>query len=943
MMNCKGINFSSKKRMLMAAMVGMFLVGTPAKAQHYNPETAPLLNLEEARRLVDEGHFYGASKSLKAFEKNNPDLSSSELGEVEGLLLVCDYYLKTPGTADKIAEWAKNHPQHSMSERLQLLRSHLLVEEGKYADALEIMNSDLSDSNLGQRDSEENRLCRAIALINAEESIPVGERNYQIATELLQTLHDSKSHQMDIVYYEGYIKYAEGRYAEALEDFLLVSKNSDYEKNMPVYMADCYLHTGEPLKSLALLNNQLPIFNTQLSQIDAKYADEIHRIRGEAYYDTKNYTKAIEALGQYCYNVESPKRSALYKLGMSYFNIQEYQKAAPELSRSASVATDEMAQNAWLNAGISYIYSQNKKQAQIAFQQASEMNANAKYQEEALYNYALTLHEGNTMGFGESVNVFERFLNTFPNSQYASSVSKHLSEVYFSTKNYPAALASINKIKNPSKEILSAKQKILYNLGIQEFIAGNYKSSDSYTAQAIQLGSKEAYYLKGESEYRQGQYANAITDLRTFINGNSSTNANYNQALYTLGYAYFKQKQYGQAKTYFNSFVGRQGIQSKVKADALNRLADCQFVDRQYDEAYATYQRAIDTDKSLGDYSLYQQAFINGLKGNYDKKVEQLNQIGGEYAESEFGADALYEQGRAYLQTGAKQKAVETFASLINKFPHSQQARKAGNEMAMVYQEAGQTDVAIQSYLRVIDSYPNTHEAQVALDNLKAIYTQQGRVNDYVALAQKAGKSLSGDELDEMVANAANRSMNEGKYAEAYKYYSQLAQQTSSAGVQQNAYEGRLRSAFNAKDYEEVVSVANQMIMASKTSPELKAEAQLFRAESYLALGHAAEGVKDLQQLTDDHQTMYGAQATVRLAQYGYDTNQYVAAEQILQKFIDSGTTHQYWLARAFILLSDVYMKTDRQVEAKEYLLSLKSNYSGNEEINNMIKERLEK
>ena len=34
-------------------------------------------------------------------------------------------------------------------------------------------------------------------------------------------------------------------------------------------------------------------------------------------------------------------------------------------------------------------------------------------------------------------------------------------------------------------------------------------------------------------------------------------------------------------------------------------------------------------------------------------------------------------------------------------------------------------------------------------------------------------------------------------------------------------------------------------------------------------------------------------------------------------------------------------MKTDRKVEAREYLLSLKSNYSENEEINNMIKERL--
>ena len=153
--------------------------------------------------------------------------------------------------------------------------------------------------------------------------------------------------------------------------------------------------------------------------------------------------------------------------------------------------------------------------------------------------------------------------------------------------------------------------------------------------------------------------------------------------------------------------------------------------------------------------------------------------------------------------------------------------------------------------------------------------------------------------------------------------------------------EGSLRSAFSAKDYESTVNVATQIIRNGKSSPNLVAEALLYRAESYLALGNSPDGIKDLQNLSQDTKTIYGAQANVRLAQYAYDTFQYQAAEEILQKFIDSGTTHQYWLARAFILLSDVYMKTDRKVEAREYLLSLKSNYNENEEINQMIKERL--
>ena len=921
------------RRLIFIAFVAL---GMTASAQ----ETLPPLSLKgreltEAVRLMNDTHYYAASRSLQAY-LSQPMLSPAQQTTAEELSLVCDYYLQKPGTAEHIYDWLEQHPQALGAERLALLRANLMVKQEQYTAALSIYRRNMDRIyDMEQAELEETMICNAIALINND---CIDE-----ADAIIQSMQQCKTHQMDMVYCEGYIKYVRGDYKGALQDFEIVKNNTDYARNIPVYMADCYLHTGEPAKSLSLLNNQLPLFSKKLSDIDNKYTDEIHRIRGEAYYDQNNYTKAVEALGQYVYNVEVPRRTALYKLGMSYFNTQEFQKAANALSRSAATANDEMAQNAWLNAGISYVRSQNKKQAQIAFQQASEMTNDKKLQEEALYNYALTLHEGNTMGFGESVNVFERFLNMFPQSQYTSSVSKHLAEVYFTTKNYPAALASINKIQNPSQEILQAKQKVLYNLGVQEFIAGNYQASDTYTNQAMALGSHEAVYIKGESEYRQGKYNQAINDLKQYLGVTARNQNNYGQALYTLGYAYFKQKQYNNANTYFNNFIGTTTANNNktLKADALNRLADCLYTDRKYDEAYTIYQRALETDKQMGDYSLYQQAFIEGLRGNNQKKVELLSRMGGEYADSQYGADALYEQGRAYIQTGGKNQALQIFNQLIEKYPHSQKARSAGNEIGLIYFESGMTEEALKAYNRVIEAYPNTVEAQTALANLKDIYTDMGKVNEYAELARKAGKSMDGAELDQMINDAAVRSMNNGDYAKAYEYYNQLRQQTQSPEMLAGALEGGLRSAFSAKDHDAVVDIATLIIQDRKSSPSLVAEALLYRAESQLALGNAPDGIKDLQTLSEDTKTMYGAQASVRLAQYAYDTSQYQAAEQILQKFIDSGTSHQYWLARAFILLSDVYMKTDRKVEAREYLLSLKSNYSENEEINEMIKERL--
>ena len=260
-------------------------------------------------------------------------------------------------------------------------------------------------------------------------------------------------------------------------------------------------------------------------------------------------------------------------------------------------------------------------------------------------------------------------------------MSKHLTEVYFNTKNYKAALESINKIQNPSAEIRQAKQQVLYNLGLQEFNNGNYRQSDTYTAQAIDLGSKEAQYLHGESAYRQGKYSQAVTDLKSYTASKGGTN--YDQALYTLGYSQFKQKRYSAAKTPFQQFINGQhpSATRQQLADALNRYADCLYTERQYDEAYATYQRVIDTDPAQGDYAIYQQAFIEGLRGNYEKKVSLLDRLTssttGSTAQAQastptttspttaaIAIDALFEQGRAYVLQGNKQKALNTFTSL---------------------------------------------------------------------------------------------------------------------------------------------------------------------------------------------------------------------------------------------------------------------------------------
>ncbi len=62
-----------------------------------------------------------------------------------------------------------------------------------------------------------------------------------------------------------------------------------------------------------------------------------------------------------------------------------------------------------------------------------------------------------------------------------------------------------------------------------------------------------------------------------------------------------------------------------------------------------------------------------------------------------------------------------------------------------------------------------------------------------------------------------------------------------------------------------------------------------------------------------------------------------------MNALIDANPPHNYWLARGFILLSDILRSQGSDFEADEYLRSLRQNYPGTEsDIFRMIDERLQ-
>ena len=932
-------------------------------------------------------------------------------GDKEYARVCKEYELRSENSLELLEAYLKQYPDSRHANRIEAMMASVYFEEGKYPEAIALYRSCNLDA-LPDKERDEAALKLATSYLklgNLEEA--------KVWFTLLKEV--SKTHQADAVYNLGYIDYVEGRYDAALKTFTSLKNDDVYDALVPYYIGEIHLTRGEYKQADEVASDYLRHFAGHKDEA------EMNRIQGEARSAMKDYLNAIASLEAYVNAVPQPQRKAMYELGMSYYHTGAYSKATEMLGRT-TMEQDALAQNANLHMGLAYLQLKERNQARMAFEQASVADHDLAVKEQALYNYALCIHETSYSPFAESVTVFERFLNEFPASRYRERVNDYLVETYMNTRSYDAALKSIAKISKPGPRIMEAKQKILFRLGTQAFANARFEEALQYFNRSLEVGQynfatqADASYWRGEAYYRLKNYKAAGQDFRKYLElTKNKRSPEYGLALYNLGYTDFNQKNYQGALNWFGRFVNESVHDNKqVLADAYNRMGDCNFYARKFDDARRSYDKAEQVDPSLGDYSLYQEGFVKGLQRDYTGKIQSLNQLITNYPQSQYIDDALYEQGRAFVQLEDNANAIERFQALVKTFPQSNMARRAANEIGLLYYQDDKYPEAIAAYKEVIKNYPGSEEARLAQRDLKSIYIDLNKVDEYADFASTipGGANFDVNERDSLTYVAAERVYMRGEmtearnsfmkylqtfpegafslnanyyiglidynqqnyesasahlnkvleypdnkyseeammmsaemaylakdYARSLELYKLLKDRASTLERRQLAATGMLRSAAMTDNKEEVILAATAVLSDAKVAPELENEARHYRAKALVDVNQLSHAVEDWQVLAQDTRNVYGAEAKYQLAQYLFNAGKTAEAEKEVLNYLEVSTPHAYWLARSFVLLSDIYAKLDRKLEARQYLLSLKQNYQADDDIAGMIESRLEK
>ncbi len=988
----------------------LILCAQLAVSQRSEQFMSPSRFYKEAKTMYNNGNYAGCIDKINQYKKQqftDPDL----IREADYLLAASAYKQGRKDASSVLKDFLDTYPETIHYDEVCFMIGSTHFEQKDYKVAifwLEKANID----NLSLKNQEDYAYRMALSCLKSNKK-EEARRLFGILRTTGETYRDAAT------YYSAYIEYSDGNYKEALPLFNQLRNKKEFQPDVLYYIAQSNFIQGRYAQTV---KDAVELLNSHPSH---EYNQEISRIVGVSYFKESDYSNAAKYLLQYASSGGDLQRNDMYLLGMSYYNLKDYKSAVNYLVKS-NPSNDALGQNAYLYLGQSYLNVGDEKNALMAFESASRLNFDSQAKETAMYNYAMLLHKNSVSAFGESVSVLENFLNTYPKSIYADKVNDCLVDVYLTTKNYDTALRSIEKIKNPGRKILEAKQKIYYYLGTVSFTNADYVAAVNNLTKAIGMGDYAAderdksIYWRAESYYKQNQYDSAIKDYNAYLRTSQANSNLGNLSHYGLAYCYFEKRQYTTAQSEFNTYISKEkNTASNSFADAYARLGDCYFDQRQFVEAENAYSKSAELQPSLADYAAYQKGFVMGLQKNYKGKIAQMDQLIATYPDSRYITDASYEKGRAYVMLDNNAAAIQIFEKLLKQYPQSTLARKAGVQIGLLYFNQNDLQKSATAYKQVIESYPGTEEARVAAQDLKSVYVDMNDIQGYAEYVKTNGGVgkfevseqdsltylsaeklfLKGDEkqaqtalnkylqqfsegsfsvnahnylgaiyynqkdytrskaeyqhvisvgntefLEKALLHVAEIQYNTKEYKEALASYQRLKQVAESKSNKTIALLGLMRSGYQLNDYAEILNATTAISKESNVDPEVLVESRYYKAKAYLGLKETQKALPELIELAKDTRTVYGAEAKYLLAQAYYDAKSMDKAEKEVLDYIQKGTPHAYWLARGFVLLSDVNVAKGDTFQAKQYLESLQHNYKNtDDDIHTMIQERLSK
>ena len=331
-------------------------------------------------------------------------------------------------------------------------------------------------------------------------------------------------------------------------------------------------------------------------------------------------------------------------------------------------------------------------------------------------------------------------------------------------------------------------------------------------------------------------------------------------------------------------------------------------------------------------------------------------------------ASRLYPQiylklGLAYYNMNNNAEALNAYQKLINQYPRSAEADEALDNIKSIYVEEGRPNEYLALMKRAGKNISVSEADSLVYSSAELKYNNNncaGAItgfNNYLSQYPDGSYALdayflrsgcymkSKDYRNALTGYEAIIAKGQNKYAEksaleasrlyyfelqdypkAKTYFTRLRELATTQENQLEALRGLIRSFYQTKDFTEANAIAKELLTKKGLSTDDRSIANLVLGKSLQASNQYDEAITAFKSVAAINKAAWGAEARYEIAASYYKMNNLSAAEKAGLEVIKVTGSYDLWVAKAYILLGDVYMQQKDYFNAKATYQSVAAN-----------------
>ncbi len=710
---------------------------------------------------------------------------------------------------------------------------------------------------------------------------------------------ETKSRQRDENYMLGYCYYVTGQSQAAVEPLENASKgNDELAQNAYYHLADSYIKVGDKNKARVAFEAASDMDHNPEIKEDALF--NYAKITYELSYSPFNET--IKAFDKYISLYPNSERNdAAYDyLVKVYMSTSNYKDAVASIEKIK--VKSQSIKKAWQRVtffrGLELFNNLDYRTAINYFDQslaAGEFNQELK----AAAIFWKAESEYRLEDYTQAITGFNRFLKTpgaISRPEYLD-VQYNIGYANFKLKDYEQATTAFQKFINAHDGERTDKLGDACNrLGDCYFINRDYQNATKYYEKAFALKTYDPDYALFQKALCFGIQRNQeqkISSLKSLLQ-TFPKSAFADDALFELGRTYERMNEAQVATGYYSDLIN-QYPQSSYQPKALLQLGLILYNQSEYNKSLIHYKQVAEKYPDSPET----QAALLGIKNCY----VELNNVDAYFAYAQrlgSGTRVSVTEQDSLSYLAAEKLFMNRDPQARNQLERYLQQYPSGSFSLNAHFYLGESKYASGEYASALKDY------QYVLDKTDNIFTEPA--------LSKAG---------ELEFNAAN-------YTKALELFERLASISNTKWNLLKARAGMMRCQYELANYPACIEAAQLLLSSDKLTDILKREANYKLAKSYYKTDKYNLAMPILGDLAEDTKSQEGAEAKYLLTEILVSQNKLDQAENEVMDFIDKNSPHQFWLAKSFILLADIYTSKGDDFQAKHTLKSIVENYPEN-------------